>query len=305
MDRSVIPIIESLEELFDIMNNHFFSGTLPKPIIVASTAGKKNAYGWCTNYRAWTDKEMKDILSPSDALTEEEKKIIAQEDGYYEINICAEYLNRSFEDICVTLLHEMVHLYNLKDGVSDTSRFGLYHNRNYKEAAEKHGLHVEKTKYGWSETSLTYPSLEFVRLLDKDKFDLHRRPKSTSGEEERKPSKQSMRKYICPECGCIIRATKEVSVICKTCSKVFLEVQKDPITGVDNIKKPEEEQTVFAPEIEYDNEVLADVQNELDPCAENQEPPVLPDSDTPSLPVPVEEINDQLRSEDNNQQKAS
>lgn len=59
-----------------------------------------------------------------------------------------------FEQVAETLLHEMVHLYNLQIGVQDTSRGGTYHNKKYKEAAEKHGLTVEKdAKYGWTKTS--------------------------------------------------------------------------------------------------------------------------------------------------------
>jgi acetone carboxylase gamma subunit len=38
-----------------------------------------------------------------------------------------------------------------------------------------------------------------------------------------KKSKQSSRKYVCPGCGCIIRATKEVHVVCGDCEMVFEE----------------------------------------------------------------------------------
>lgn len=36
-------------------------------------------------------------------------------------------------------------------------------------------------------------------------------------------TKQSSRKYVCPMCGCIIRATKEVHVICGDCNVEFEE----------------------------------------------------------------------------------
>ena len=52
-----------------------------------------------------------------------------QNEGFYEINICAEHLARPFEQVAETLLHEMVHLYNLQIGVQDTSRNGTYHNK--------------------------------------------------------------------------------------------------------------------------------------------------------------------------------
>lgn len=56
--------------------------------------------------------------------------------------MCAEYMRRSFEEICGTLLHEMAHLYNLINGIKDCNK--LYHNKKFKEAAEAHGLTVTK-----------------------------------------------------------------------------------------------------------------------------------------------------------------
>ena len=39
---------------------------------------------------------------------------------------------------------------NLQNKVQDTSRSGMYHNKKFKEVAEKHGLTVEKdSKYGY------------------------------------------------------------------------------------------------------------------------------------------------------------
>jgi hypothetical protein len=35
-------------------------------------------------------------------------------------------------------------------------------------------------------------------------------------------TKQSSRKYICPTCGVIVRATKEVNVICGDCSETMI-----------------------------------------------------------------------------------
>lgn len=51
------------------------------------------------------------------ALTKEALEAMKKDDGFYEINICAEHLARPFEQVAETLLHEMVHLYNLQIGV--------------------------------------------------------------------------------------------------------------------------------------------------------------------------------------------
>lgn len=140
-------------------------------------------------------------------------------DGYYEINICAEHIARSFVDVVETLLHEMVHLYNLQSGVQDTSRGGFYHNQKFADAARKHGLDVKKTaNYGYSNTSLSAETKAFVMGLGDTKFELYRRPTVKAVGSKKN---QSSRKYVCPCCGTIIRATREVNVICGDCNIPF------------------------------------------------------------------------------------
>ena len=185
---SLKPVIDELETLFSKFNKAFFEGKLEKPVITVSPDHTRGAYGWCTAWKAWQDG--------------------TKEGGYYEINLCAEYLNRPFEETCGTLLHEMVHLQNLQDNVQDTSRSGSYHNRKFKETAEAHGLTVEKgEKYGWHKTTLNPQAEAFV--------------KSAEGFPEGGGS--SSRKYVCPCCGTIIRATKEVHVLCGECEVAFEE----------------------------------------------------------------------------------
>lgn len=216
-ETSLKPVIDKLENLFSKFNEKFYDGELQKVIITVSPDTTKGAYGWCTAWRAWSNQEPKKI---SDMKPEEIEA--AKAEGFYEINICAEYLARPFEQICETLLHEMVHLYNLQIGVQDTSRSGTYHNKKYKEAAERHGLTVDKdSKYGWTKTSLNDEAKAFVEGLQDKKFQLFRKPSFKMGGSSK--TKQSTRKYVCPMCGCIIRATKEVHVICGDCNVEFEE----------------------------------------------------------------------------------
>lgn len=202
--KSLGTVIAKLEELFQLFNEHFYSGKLDQLVITVSPDTTAGAYGWCTGWKAWkSDKESK------------------PEDGFYEINICAEHLKRPFADICETLLHEMVHLFNLYEGVKDTSRGGTYHNKLYKAAAEEHGLKVDKdSKYGWTLTSLNEEAAIYIQSLNQNTFDFFRTPipafmKKGAGKGS------SSRKYVCPGCGCIIRATKEVHVICGECDEPF------------------------------------------------------------------------------------
>lgn len=219
MNASIKDTIQQLEELFEMFNSKFFGGKLPKAVITVSPDTTRGAYGWCTSWKAW-------------------KESGHESEGYYEINMCAEYLSRPFEEIACTMLHEMVHLYNLEIGVKDTSRGGFYHNKKYKEAAEAHALHVEKNeKYGWHKTTLTAEAKaaveEYKKASGKTAFDLYREnPKKTvattsdeteSGEDETETKKSSSRKYVCPCCGISVRATKEVRVACFDCGMLMIE----------------------------------------------------------------------------------
>jgi rubrerythrin len=170
-------------------------------VITASPDHTKGVYGWCTGWKAWKGED---------------------EDGYYEINLCAEYLSRPFLDVCETLLHEMVHLANLQNGVKDTSRSGTYHNKEFKVTAEAHGLTVSKTKSGWNKTALTEETAEWIQSIYNSEigFTLYREKLlKISGVKK----KSSSRKYVCPSCGAIIRATKEVNITCSDCDEPFEE----------------------------------------------------------------------------------
>ena len=202
-NKSLHDIIGKLEKLFSTFNDKFFNSECEKPIITISPDTTKGAYGWCTAWKAWKQ-------SPDD------------KEGYYEINMCAEYLNRLFLHTCSTLIHEMVHLLNLQNKVQDTSRSGKYHNKRFKETAEQHGLVIEKDeKYGWCRTSLTEEAADWIKSTynNEDGFGLYRSklPKVKTS------SSSSSRKYVCPGCGTIIRATKEVSVTCTDCELEFEE----------------------------------------------------------------------------------
>lgn len=52
-----------------------------------------------------------------------------------ELNIGAGTLERPIENVTATLLHEMVHLWNLQNGIQDCSRDGAYHNKKFRDAA--------------------------------------------------------------------------------------------------------------------------------------------------------------------------
>ena len=200
----LVQIIDTLNSMFTCFNTKFYDGKLDQPVITVSPDQRKLALGWCTCWKAWKEDGT---------------------DGYYEINMCAEHLNRPFLDICETLLHEMVHLFNLQEGVKDCSRGNTYHNKRFKEAAEAHGLNCERhEKYGWTITTLTEATAEWLKKAygnAPNAFTIFRDSKVKSTTPGKKNSKS--RKYVCPECCAIIRATKEVRVICADCGVEFKE----------------------------------------------------------------------------------
>lgn len=197
---SIQTVVNQLEGLFDTFNEHFFNNELQKPVITVNPDVTKGAYGWCTSWKAWKRNE--------------------EDEGQYEINLCAEHLNRPFEQIAETLIHEMVHLLNLQNEVQDTSRSGMYHNKKFKEVAENHGLTVEKdSKYGYCYTKLNKEALAFVSAMNGEPFEMYR----TKMAKISVSKGSSSRKYVCPCCGTIVRATKEVRIICSDCGVEFQE----------------------------------------------------------------------------------
>ena len=194
-------VISELHRAFKLFNESLFNGALPEPaILVAPRGNKKLTLGWCTVAKVWKNE-----------VTEEER---------YEINLCAEELNRGIYPVMATLLHEMVHLHNLVFEIKDTSRGGTYHNMKFKKVAEERGLIIEHgEKIGWSLTKLQGTTMD---LIDRANFDeavcsFGRREMLSDEDKKRRKKKSSVRKYVCPRCGCIIRASKQVKVICGDC----------------------------------------------------------------------------------------
>lgn len=129
----ISEIVKKTKEIFDLFNEHFYSNELTRPAITVSPDRGRSAYGWCSIQEIWN----------------------ANGEKYWEINLCAEYLDRPIFELAATLLHEMTHLYNLEHDIQDVSNNGYYHNMKFKATAEAHGLHIEKhAKYGWTVTTL-------------------------------------------------------------------------------------------------------------------------------------------------------
>ena len=195
-----------LEEAYDILNQIYFENALSKVAITIQSTPK--AHGHFTPYDSWEDNNSR----------------------LKEINLGAESLHRPVANTIATLVHEMVHYYCHINGIKDTSRNNTYHNKRFKEEAEKRGLIISySSSTGYS---VTKPSDELIRLVydmgweyriqlyrnihaNKDAKGTDKSGSNGIGKEVDK--KSSTRKYICPICGLSVRATKSVRIACMDC----------------------------------------------------------------------------------------
>lgn len=207
-----------LEKMFRQLNADSFGGELEEPIITIQTT--PGTYGHVTVGKTW--KQGKDG------------------EWRHELNISADWLNRPIENVVSTMIHEMVHLYNIAHGVQDCSRGGSYHNKKFRDEAEKHMIHIEKDeKYGWTVTHPTEELIDYIIAQGWEEFQMCRGfgwiPTGGSGAKAgnggqgltkppkgtQKPKGSNSRRYVCPSCGAIVRTTTDLEIICKPCGLDF------------------------------------------------------------------------------------
>ncbi|MHA2013304.1 MAG: SprT-like domain-containing protein [Candidatus Helarchaeota archaeon] len=197
----ITKTIVELERLFDLLNQEFFEAKLINPIIIVQRKVKKNTLGTCSTNPVWLNRKNED------------------KDKRYEITLSGEYLNRSNEEIIATLLHEMIPLYCSQNDIKDTSNNSIYHNKKFKEEAEKRGLIIEKAKtIGWSVTKLNDKTKKLILKfkIDDSAFNYYRKSLI-----EVPKKKTIIYKYTCPDCGQKISHYKEVNLICGDCNKPY------------------------------------------------------------------------------------
>ena len=199
-----------LEKIFRAVNARYFDNELEEPIITIQSTPK--AYGHVTVAKAWQ----------------------RGNGTRHELNIGAGTLDRPIENVVATLLHECVHLWNLQQGIQDTSRGGQYHNKRFKAMAEQCDLKISyDPRIGWSVTEPTDALCEFIleqgwEDIRMNRIEAYYIPRGTgTGNATGKPTGSNPNshsiKYVCPCCGTIIRATKEVHVLCGECEVAFEE----------------------------------------------------------------------------------
>ena len=193
-----------LEKIFRTLNAHYFDGQIEEPIITIQSTPR--AYGHVTVAKAWQKGQ----------------------ENRHELNIGAGSLDRPIENIVATLLHETCHLWNIQQGIQDTSRGGAYHNKRFKATAEARDLKISyDPRIGWSITEPTEALLDFIISEGWTDIQMNRNeglmirgggtPSGGAGNGMVTPKPSSTRKYICPCCGNSVRATKNVNIGCLDC----------------------------------------------------------------------------------------
>lgn len=207
-----------LEKMHRELNKESFGGVLETPIITVQN--KRGTYGHITCNRVW--------------------KNHANGTEQFEINIASQFLTRNIENVVATLIHEMTHQYNLQMGVQDTSRGNAYHNKKFRDEAEKHMIKISHDDtIGWSITEPTEELLDYIiekgwteiLVSDGNIKDLFggfggfgKAPKTPTTPTVGKTGNSHSRKYQCPKCKCSVRATKEVRIMCADCMELMIEV---------------------------------------------------------------------------------
>lgn len=206
-----------MEKIFRALNSRYFDSQLEEPVITIQSTPR--AYGHVTVAKAW-------------ARADGERR--------HELNIGAGTLDRPIENVVATVLHEMVHLYHLQNGIKDCSRNGTYHNKTFRDAAQARDLEISYDKrIGWSVTEPSDVLVEFI--IEQGWEDVHmsrtegfsargigtpgKSGAGTGGTQNGGGRPSSTRKLVCPKCGQSVRATKAVNIICGDCMERMVETE--------------------------------------------------------------------------------
>lgn len=191
--------LEELYRIFEMLNKKYFEGQLSYPMITIQAGKKSSLAGWFTLDKMWAAKDKE------------------KSEDKYEINICAERLNASVEDIVETLQHEIVHYVNKLADIVDFH--GKMHTKKFKVQAEKIGLVCHKdSKLGYALTERSPELTSFIQNIIKpnaENFAYFRifTLKKKAAERQKKSFK-----YTCEECKVEAKAKRDTRLICGQCN---------------------------------------------------------------------------------------
>lgn len=207
-------LIDNLYKAYDQLNQQLFNSELPDIIITIQSnsqlpKNKRNITGYTQNTPLW------------------EVTINGHKQAKYEITLIAEFLNRTYEEIIETLLHEMCHLHNTINRIDDCSKRGK-HNEHFRDECERINLLCEQaSKTGWSDTHLSEHLLEVVHNLDinHEAFKLYRI--TIPPTEHKTRVVKPIYIYRCPCCNKEVKSKDDnMIIVCGNCKQEFEKIEK-------------------------------------------------------------------------------
>lgn len=144
-----------------------------------------------------------------------------KEDHVDELGLNPEHFS-SPEQVIMTMLHELVHVYCKQNGIKDTSRHGYYHNKRFKDICESWGITCNAEQQGWA----TRPenNKELIEATNS------RLPYKITGDMIRKADREPLKKpkvqakkilYTCMECGQEVKSKDFLYITCMDCLQVM------------------------------------------------------------------------------------
>jgi len=198
-NNSFIPAIRECEKFISFLNVRF-SLKLPSNYVVTLNKASNRTIGYFMSDKC-------------------EDRFTNTKQDLNNINLNTLHLKTS--NPYEVLAHELAHFVSHIKGVKDTTSNG-YHNKKFKEQAEKFKLLVEKGNKGYNQTSETE---DFNKLVEefkpsKEVFNIFQNQKG------KKKVGSRLRLYIC-NCGVKIRcASDELQAKCLVCNSEFCMVEK-------------------------------------------------------------------------------
>lgn len=225
---SLVPAIAELERAFRAFCGLAFKRHMPMPVITIQTAGRKNAAAWFWREQ-WLNGERNATEGGHTGNPVQDGGRASREGRLPEINICAEQLGRSVEDLAQFLLHEMCHMANYLDGIRDCTA-SQYHNRHFQRRCHSIGLVCKKGPRGFAYTSLSPQLREIVGrvAINPGAFAVYRRSPfielNRSLPELVQKGTRRLRRWTC---GCkksrVIYASRGLDVTCNQCVTRYAE----------------------------------------------------------------------------------
>lgn len=147
---------------------------------------------------------------------------VIRDKGNFQITICLKALSIPEEQIYINMLHQMIHIYNQIQDITDVSQAGRYHNKHWNAKAQQVGLITtfEPTK-GFKATGIDPKTIElakwffnYEKYLEEVNRDLRARKQGVFA------------KFQCPACDRVIFARNgSREIICNYCHRNFIQIK--------------------------------------------------------------------------------